>query len=73
MNLSLLAGVLLLAWLLLPCLLGPATLGRLWPSAPPRIEQRHSAPDTLARLYRRPAASSRFPVLSSRKTNGLVG
>jgi hypothetical protein len=57
MNLSLIAAVLLLVWLLMPCLLSPATFGRLWPSAPVRLEQeeqRHSAPaaDILARLYR---------------------
>ncbi len=59
MNLSLVAAVLLLIWLLMPCALSPATFGRLWPSAPPRLEQteqRHSPPDTLARLYRRPPA-----------------
>ena len=54
MNLSLVAATLLLVWLLMPCALSPVTFGRLWPSAPLRIEQPHSAPDTLARLYRRP-------------------
>jgi hypothetical protein len=48
------AVLLLLFWLLMPCLLSPATFGRLWPSAPLRLEQReqrHAAPDVLARLY----------------------
>ena len=59
MNLSLIAAVLLLVWLLMPCALSPVTFGRLWPSAPPRIEQPRSAPDTLTRLYGRPPASAR--------------
>ena len=54
MNLSLVAAVLLLLWLLMPCLLSPATFGRLWPSAPAHMEQPRPAPDTLAQLYRRP-------------------
>ena len=52
MSLNSIAVVLLLFWLLMPCLLSPATFGRLWPSAPVRIERRQSANDTLARLYR---------------------
>lgn len=55
MALSSMAVLLLLFWLLMPCLLSPATFGRLGPSTPPRLEQKEqrlSAPDTLARLYR---------------------
>jgi len=55
MNLSLLAAALLLLWLLMPCLLGPAALSRLYPPGdPPRIEQTQPTSDILARLYRRP-------------------
>ena len=73
MNLSLLAAALLLVWLLMPCVLSPATFGRLWPSAPPRLAPPRPALDTLAQLYRRrPLAGSQFPVPSPRKTNGLA-
>ncbi|HUK88745.1 MAG TPA: hypothetical protein VLT85_13850 [Terriglobales bacterium] len=69
MNLSLIAAALLLLWLLMPCLLSPATFGRVGPSAPPRLQQREqprSASDTLARLYRRPPlAGSQFSVPGS--------
>lgn len=51
MALNSIAVLLLLFWLLMPCVLSPVTFGRLWPSAPPRIEQPRSAPDTLAQLY----------------------
>ncbi len=64
-SLSSIAVLLLLFWLLMPCLLSPTTFGRLWPSTPVRLEQRHSAPDTLARLYRRPLLGSQFPVPAS--------
>ena len=71
MNLSLLAAVLLLLWLLMPCALSPITFGRLWPSAPLPTAQPGPAADPLARLYRRPPlAGSQFPV--PRKTNGLA-
>ncbi len=69
MALSSIAVLLLLFWLLMPCLLSPVTFGRLWPSTPVRLEQPeqpHSATDTLARLYRLPPlAGSQFAVPGS--------